>query len=251
MIQLDSLVCGYHGNTLLAPIDLHSRPGSITSLIGPNGSGKSTLLKTIAGLLPPVSGSVAINGRQLSSITNLERARLVAFGNQRNALPPITVFQLALHGRYPHQTFPRKTSSQDISIAESALEQLGILTLRDRQLSHISGGETQKAYLAMLVCQQAKVLILDEPGTYLDMAHQKELMEMLSCLAKQGSTIFLSTHDIPSALAYSDHICLLGSKQLAFFGTADDLLASNQLERCFGLNLQTKQMDGRQWFSIQ
>lgn len=250
MIKWENLCCGYEERHVLQAATQSVAKGSLCSVIGRNGSGKSTLLKTIAGVLPPLAGKVAIQGKEFHTLSSKERAKLVAYGMQRNGLPQITVEGLVLHGRFPHLPFPRKTTDVDIEIVKNAMTEMKIEHLARKNIAEISGGEAQKAFLAMLLAQQTEVLVLDEPNTYLDVYHQQELLRTLIHLREKGKTILLSLHDIQTALTFSDEICVLANGIITFTGTPEQLLKTKTLQEIFGLDIQVKKEEGRVFYSL-
>lgn len=250
MMHAEALSAGYGGRVVIHGVALHAEQGSITAVIGPNGAGKSTLLKALAGMLPPCGGSVQAGGKPLHQLSSKDKARLVAFLSQRHTVPAISMRTLVLHGRFPHMGFPRKPSHADYAIAEEAMRDLGVLHLQEELLTELSGGEVQKAYLAMALAQQTPVLILDEPNTYLDVFHQRELMRTLRELADRGKTILLAVHDIPTALEFADAVCVMQHGEVVFNGAARALPPSGLIQKVFGVDLHILEKEGRQFYSM-
>lgn len=251
MIELRELSGGYQQNTVFSGVSFRVEPGSVCVLLGGNGSGKSTLIKTIAGLLPRKNGEIYIGGKETAGLSAIEKARLLACMMQRNTSPNITVESLVLHGRYPHLRFPRKLGEKDYGIACESLDMMGILHLKNKALPNISGGELQKAYVAMALAQDAPVMLLDEPNAYLDIRHQRELFKIIVQLKQKGKTIITALHDIPSALEIADTLCVLNHGEQIYFGTPAKLANTDILNRVFNVDIQFITQNGRRFYSIQ
>ncbi|MDR1465938.1 MAG: ABC transporter ATP-binding protein [Oscillospiraceae bacterium] len=219
----------------LRNISFSLRSGTVTVLLGPNASGKSTLLLLAAGLRKPRRGAVRLENRELTQWPPKSRARQIAFLAQWNAVPDLTARELAAHGRYPHLSARRVLGPRDREIIARALELTGALAFADRQLGELSGGQRQKARLAMAVAQDTPILLLDEPTTYLDVRVQLELAETLRQLAAAGKTVLLALHDLPLALRCGDHALLLQEGELLYDGAADALPRSGIIEQAFGI----------------
>ncbi len=235
MLELENLSIGYKGRAIMEGVSLTFRPGEITTIIGKNGTGKSTLLKTACSLLKPLAGSITLEGKTQQEHTRRQWAQKVAFLAQSHADPNCTVHSLVTHGRYPHLGFSRSMGEEDHRLVESALATMGIGELRDKSLLQISGGERQKAYLAMALAQDTPYLCLDEPATYLDLAVHKEILRLLGALKAQGRCIIAVMHDVGSALEVSDHICLLGREGVLAYAPPDALVRGGLIEEAFGV----------------
>lgn len=238
MIQIKNLTCGYGESSVLRDITLSLPAGQITTLVGPNGCGKTTLLRAAARQLPLQSGSITVDGRPLADYQRKEFARTVAFMPQLRSVPAISVQGLVSHGRYPHLGFSRRFGEEDRQTVYAAMAQTGVMDWADRDLRTLSGGERQRVYIAMALAQQAQVLLLDEPATYLDPGRQFELLDLIRTLNRQqGKTVVLVLHDLAHALRYSDHIAVLNGGELVLCGTPDEVAASGALQRVFGVQL--------------
>lgn len=238
MIRIQNLCAGYGGQPVLQNITLSIPAGRITTLVGPNGCGKTTLLRAVARQLPLQSGSVTVAGRPLSGYQRKEFARTVAFMPQVRTVPAITVQGLVSHGRYPHLGLSRQMTQADRDAVQAAMEQTGVAAWAERDLRALSGGERQRVYIAMALAQQAQVLLLDEPTTYLDPGRQFELLELIRALnAQEGKTVVLVLHDLAHALRYSDRVALLDGGALTFCGTPEETFASGALDTAFGVTV--------------
>ncbi len=235
LLQLSQVSAGYGPKAIVSDFSLTIRAGEILTLVGPNGCGKSTLLKTMAGHLPPLSGQLMLQGKPLTSYAPKALAKTLSFLPQGQPTPDIEVEQLVSHGRFPYLGFQRHMTPLDRQKTEEAMAITGVLPLRHRLLSSLSGGEKQKAYLAMVVAQDTPLLLLDEPTTYLDIGHQFELLSLVQHLNSAGKTVVMVLHDLSHALAYSHRIALLQQGRLLCCQTPASLFASGAMQQVFGV----------------
>ena len=237
MIELDQVTVGYNGQAVLRNISLSFPAGQVTVLLGPNGCGKSTLLKALFGLSQIQSGQIRIMGQDLASFHPEALAREVAYLPQTRRVPDMTAERLVLHGRFPYLSYPRRYSRLDRQIAAQAMEQVGILDIRDQELNTLSGGTRQKVYIAMALAQDTGAVLLDEPNTHLDIAHQLQLMELCRRLADQGKAVVLVLHDLDLAFRYADRIALFHQGQLLIAGDRETVCSSTHLTHAFGVEV--------------
>ena len=228
MLQLQHLSAGYGEKTVIRDISITFPAGTVTAVVGPNGCGKSTLLKAIAGLLPPASGDILVEE---------PRARHVAYLPQSRRLPEMTAGRLVLHGRFPWLGWPRRYREEDYAAAKKAMERLGVAEFAGTPLSELSGGTRQKCYLAMALAQEAPTILLDEPTSYLDIAHQLRLMELCRELAGEGRAIVLVLHDLPLALQYADRVAVIDAGLLLALGTPGEIMSTDVLQKTFGVQI--------------
>jgi len=220
---------------VLTDVSLDIPPGKITAFIGPNGSGKSTLLKTLARQLVPESGRVLFDGEDIATLAPRQLAQRLGILFQENIAPPdLTVEGLAYHGRYPYRRLFESLTAEDHDAVETALKLTGIADLRDRRLNHLSSGQKQLAWIAMLLAQQTGCLFLDEPTTFLDLAHQFDVMDCLRRLNRQlGKTIVLVVHDLNLAARYADCLFALRDGRLVASGVPEKVLTVETLQAVF------------------
>lgn len=237
MIELNALSAGYGKQTVLKNVSADIQKGTLTGIIGVNGCGKSTLLKAMLGLLPS-SGNISIDGRKLTAMNRKEIAQKIAYLSQGKTTPDMTVEQLVLHGRFPHLSYPRQYTKEDHEIAFSAMTQMGVADLALKPLGTLSGGMRQNAYIAMALAQGTDYILLDEPTTYLDIAHQLALMQTLRKLAHSGKGIVAVMHDLPMAFTYSDKILLLDEGQIICSGTPQEICQATCIQKIFGVSLK-------------
>ena len=200
MFELQRVAVGYDEKPLLQNISFAVQNGQITTLVGTNGCGKTTLLKAIARQLPLLEGKILLQGRSIQEYDRKEFARAAAFMPQVRNIPEITVRGLVSHGRFPYLGLSRQMTTKDRAAVEEAMQVTGVARWANRDLRELSGGERQRVYLAMALAQGGQTILLDEPTTYLDVAAQFELLELLRTLADQGKTVLLVLHDLAQAL---------------------------------------------------
>lgn len=235
MLIANNLNVSYASRQVLKNINLEIRKGEILALLGPNGSGKSTLLRTLSGTLVPRSGTVTLDGRSLHSISAPERARLVSVVPQHALMPPaFTVWETVLLGRTPYINFLGQVSACDEEIARSALQKVDALALQDRYIGELSGGEQQRVLLARALAQAAPILLLDEPTTFLDLAHQMSLLDLVHRLVgEQGLTVVIALHDLNLAARYADRVALLVDGCLAALGDPRQVLQPETIAQAY------------------
>lgn len=209
--------------------------GKITAFIGPNGSGKSTLLKTLARQLQPDAGIVILDGREIRSLSGGHLARRLGMLFQENTAPSdLTVEELTCHGRYPHRRLFESLTPDDAVAIERALELSGAVHLRHRPISQLSSGQKQLAWIAMLLAQSPAYMFLDEPTTFLDMAHQFDVMDLIRRLNTQlGTTVVISVHDLNLAARYAHHILAIREGTVVAAGSPSEVLTVDILRRVF------------------
>lgn len=239
MLQAEHLWAGY-GRRVVVVEDFSCafRPGEVTVLLGRNGCGKSTLLRALGGLLPALKGRVFLDGQDMAAYRPARRAQLLATLPQGRDVPDITARRLVLHGRFPYLAYPRRYGSAEQALAEAALARVGIPELADRPLKRLSGGQRQKVYLAMLLCQDSPVMLLDEPTTYLDIGCQLETWQLCRDLAAQGRTVVAVSHDIGQSLRYGHRVLLVEQGRLRMDAGPQEAAASGELERVFGVRIR-------------
>lgn len=235
-LEARSVSLAYDGTTVVPELSVAIPPGSFTVIIGPNACGKSTLLRGLSRLLAPAAGSVVLDGRDISSYPAKEVARRLGLLPQ-SALAPdgITVADLVGRGRYPHQSLLRQWSSADEAAVKEALDATGTTDLSARPVDALSGGQRQRVWVAMALAQQTDLLLLDEPTTYLDVAHQVELMELFAELNAHGRTVVAVLHDLNHAARYASHIIAMRDGRIVAEGAPREVITSERVEEVYGL----------------
>lgn len=237
MFELQHVSVGYEGIPVIRDVSFTARDGEITTLVGTNGCGKTTLLKAIARQLPLLDGEILLQNKSIQVYNRKEFARAAAFMPQVRNIPEITVRGLVSHGRFPYLGLSRQMSADDRAAVETAMQATGVSQWASRDLRELSGGERQRVYLAMALAQGGDAILLDEPTTYLDVAAQFELLELLRQLANQGKTVLLVLHDLAQALQYSDKVAVLAKGNLEAFDTPRHLFEQQILDRIFHVTL--------------
>jgi len=236
MIELKNISFAYDkGAPVLSNVSLKVRHGEFVGILGPNGSGKTTLLKIIAGALRPAAGDVLIEGRGIGSLRHRERARRIAIVAQENPIPfSFTALEVVLMGRAPYLPLFGFESGQDILTAKNAMEATDVLRLADRSVQELSGGEKQRVIVARALTQQAKLLLLDEPTTFLDIRHQVELYRLIKKKnMEEGLTVITVVHDINFASAFCNRIVLLKKGSVVADGTPHDVVTYAKIRKVF------------------
>ncbi|MFC7131293.1 ABC transporter ATP-binding protein [Haloferax chudinovii] len=209
--------------------------GEITALVGPNGSGKSTLLKSLAKQLTPDSGSVYLDGKSISEYDDKAFARELGMLSQQHDSPTsLTVEDLVYHGRYPHRNFFEQVNEDDHEAVERAIDLAGVEHIRDKQIGNLSGGQSQLAWIAMVLAQDTDVLLLDEPTTYLDLHHQLRVLETVRQLNEErGVTVAVVLHDIAQAARFADYLVAMQDGELYDWGPPREVVTEELLADVF------------------
>ncbi len=241
-LQAENVTLAYSNNVaVVEELSLAIADGGVTSIIGPNGCGKSTLLRALARLMTPRGGTVILDGEAIHSQPTKEVAkRLCLMPQQPDAPESITVEDLTRRGRYPHQSMLQPPTRKDQIAIERALTLTNMVELRDRSVDELSGGQRQRAWISMALAQDTPLLLLDEPTTYLDIAHQQEVLELVEKLNQEDErTIVLVLHDINNAAQVSDRVVAMRAGKIIGEGSARAVLTPERLEEVFGVPCDT------------
>lgn len=232
------LKLGYSGKTIIPEMNVRIPEGKITSIIGPNGCGKSTLLKGLARIIPVQSGTVLLEGQETKDIPTKEIARKLALLPQGPQAPAgLSVKELVGFGRYPYQKGFGALKEQDRKIIDWAMKETRVDSLAERSVDQLSGGQRQRAWIAMALAQDTPIILLDEPTTYLDMAHQLEVLQLLEKLNRQAhKTIALVIHDLNLAARFSDYLVAMKDGQICYEGSVDKIMTKEMLKNVFNLD---------------
>lgn len=235
-LQADALTLRYEQRTISTDLSLRIPDGSFTVIVGPNACGKSTLLRALSRLLAPATGQVLLDQRPIGEFPAREVARCLGLLPQSATAPDgITVADLVARGRYPHQSFLRQWSKADEQAVKEAMTATGVSELAERALNELSGGQRQRVWIAMVLAQQTPILLLDEPTTYLDIAHQVELLDLLADLNRQGRTVVAVLHDLNQACRYASHLVAMKHGAIVASGAPAEIFTEELVERVFGL----------------
>lgn len=237
-IQTKDLTLGYGDHTVIDGLNLLIPEGELSVLIGANGCGKSTLLRSLARLLKPHSGGVVLDGEAISSMQTKEIARKMAILPQSPVAPEgLTVLQLVKQGRYPYQSWLSQWSEEDEEAVQKALKSTHLEELAERTVDSLSGGQRQRAWIALTLAQDTDIILLDEPTTFLDLAHQIEVLDLLFELNRQDNrTIVMVLHDLNLACRYADHIIAVKDKGIYDQGKPEDIITVDLVKHVFGLD---------------
>ncbi|TCZ81287.1 ABC transporter ATP-binding protein [Paenibacillus albiflavus] len=246
MLAAEGLSISYDGNKIVNNFTFQVNEGEIVTIIGPNGSGKSTLLKGISRMIPCESGRVCIAGQELKSLHSKQISQIMCMLCQSNQTPAdMTVEELVSYGRLPHKKWYERLSDQDYEIVDWAIEKTALHPLRKRLVVSLSGGEAQRAWIAMALAQRPKVLLLDEPTTYLDIAHQLEVLELVKNLNQElGITVVMVLHDLNQASVYSDKIYVIQKGNLVQYGKPSKVLTTEMIRDIYGVDADVQFADG-------
>ena len=238
MIELRDLTVSFNGTGAVRGITLEAAAEEWLMLIGPNGAGKTSVLRALCGLLP-FGGEALLDGRDVRELGRRELARLIAFVPQNPVTPPeLTVAEYALLGRTPHLGYLAAEGRGDRQAAARALERLDLLPFAERGLGSLSGGELQRAVLARALAQEARVLLLDEPTTSLDLGRQQQVLELVDSLRGDGLTVVSTMHDLTLAGQYADRLVLLDRGAIVAEGEAAEVLSAANLSAYYGASVR-------------
>ena len=236
-LTAERLTLAYGDRTVIDSLDLAIAPGRITAIVGANGCGKSTLLRSLARLLSPTGGQVVLDGSSIHSRPTKEVARILGLLPQSPIAPEgIAVADLVGRGRHPHQKILSRWNAHDYEVVADALEATGTTALADRSVDELSGGQRQRVWIAMALAQETDILLLDEPTTFLDVAHQVEVLDLLTDLSiSRGSTIVMVLHDLNLAARYADELVAMKDGRVHAIGAPGEVVTSRLVEEVFGL----------------
>lgn len=236
-LQAKELTLGYDQRVISEHLNVQIPAGSFTVIVGPNACGKSTLLRALARLIKPREGQVLLDGRSVATFPAKDLARKLGLLPQSSIAPEgITVADLVARGRYPHQKFLRQWSAADERAIEEAMVATGVDELSHRLVDELSGGQRQRVWVSMVLAQQTPVLLLDEPTTFLDIAHQIELLELCRDLNEEkGHTLVAVLHDLNHACRYATNIIAMKDGAVVAEGAPADVVTEELVEYVFGM----------------
>lgn len=233
-VSVQGLSVNFGNQRVLVNIYLELTKGTIYGLVGPNGAGKSTLIKAILGLEKPSTGYVKIFGGSIA-----DHRKYLAYVPQRDEVDwtfPANVMDVVMMGRYPHKKLFQKMSDYDRQIAMDALKQLGIEQFANRQIGQLSGGQQQRVFIARALCQEAKILFLDEPFVGIDLTTEEKIVQILKKLADEGKTLVVVHHDLTTVKDYFDNVILLNQRLVAM-GDAESTFTDENISKTYGAQL--------------
>ena len=235
-LQAQGLRAGYDERTVIDGLSVEIPEGKLTVIIGPNACGKSTLLKALARLLKPRGGAVLLDGRSLHELPPREVAQRLGVLPQSPLVPEgITVADLVGRGRQPYQRWWRQWSAEDSAAVKNAMAQADIADLGERHVDELSGGQRQRVWIAMALAQETEALLLDEPTTFLDLAHQVDVLNLLRRLQNGGRTVVAVLHDLNQAARWADHVIAMREGAIVAQGAPSDVVTVELVNDVFGL----------------
>ena len=239
LLEVRGLACGYDGVPVVEGLSFTIAEGEVCALLGPNGVGKTTVFKAVLGHLPALAGTVSVAGQDASTLSRAQLARLVGYVPQAHTPPfPYTVAEVVEMGRTAHLALTSSPSAKDRRLALEALNSLGIAHLHDKPYTQISGGERQLALIARALCQQAKLLILDEPCANLDFGNRARVLRQVRELANRGMAVLMTTHDPDHALAIADSVVALIDRTHFVAGKPSEVIDATLLQELYGVTSQ-------------
>lgn len=240
MVTADGVVIGYDEKAIIKNFSHCFKEGKIHTIIGPNGSGKSTVFKAISRLLAHKNGLIMIDEKNIEAYPSKQLARCLAVLSQTNSAPTdFTVRDLLRFGRTPHKKMFEAMNKEDEAIVDWAIEMTHLKALENRRICCLSGGERQRAWIAMSLAQQPKILLLDEPTTYLDIQHQFEVMELIKSLnSSLNMTIVMILHDLNQASIYSDEILVLKEGEIVCTGTPNEVMRKDLIKSVYNVSVE-------------
>ncbi|MCL2892926.1 ABC transporter ATP-binding protein [Brenneria tiliae] len=238
LLHASNLTLGYDKKIIAEDLSVTIPDNQFSVIIGPNACGKSTLLRALCRLLKPLAGEVLLDGKNIQRMPTKALARQIGLLPQQAIVPDnITVADLVARGRYPHQTLLRQWSQADKDAVEQAMVATNVSDLAERSVDELSGGQRQRVWIAMVLAQQTPLLLLDEPTTWLDIAHQIELLDLFRTLNQQhGRTLIAVLHDLNQACRYADHLIVLSAGQVVTQGKPADIISSGLVKQVFGMS---------------
>ena len=249
MLHAENIHYAYNGHAVLCGVDLEVSVGEFVGIIGPNGSGKTTLLRALGGVIQPSQGKVMFDARPVNRISRAELARRMACLTQTvNVNLPFTVSQVVLLGRNPHLKRFQRIGAEDRQITQAAMTDAAVIELAEKMVTEVSAGERQRVFLAMALAQQPELLMLDEPISHLDIAHQVRIYKLLRSLHRQRKlTVVVVSHDLNLAAEYCQKLILLHDGKVAVQGPAEQVIRKEILEEVYGteVTIQTNRATGR------
>jgi len=237
LLSAEKIVTGYDKHIIINGMDIKIPANKISVIIGGNGCGKSTLLKTFARLIKASDGTILLDEKRMETYKAKQLAQILGLLPQSPVVPEgITVFDLVARGRFPYRSLMKSMDKKDFEAIQEALEIMQIEELANRNMDELSGGQRQRVWIALALAQQTDILLLDEPTTFLDIAYQVEILDLLTDLnRKRGTTIVMVLHDINLSARYADYLFAISKGQLIAQGRPEEIISSQLVKEVFGL----------------
>ncbi|AKS31657.1 ABC transporter ATP-binding protein [Mycolicibacterium goodii] len=240
VLRADNVSIGYDDRTIIDGLSVEVPADRVTAIVGPNACGKSTLLRGFARLLKPAAGQVILDGHDIATMHTKDVARRLGLLPQTSIAPEgITVADLVARGRFPHQKVLRQWSRDDADAVADAMRYTGVTDLSARLVDELSGGQRQRVWVAMVLAQQTPLILLDEPTTYLDIAHQVELLDLFAMLNREhGRTVVAVLHDLNQACRYADELIVMKTGRIVAQGDPNTVMSADLVRDVYGLECQ-------------
>ena len=241
MLEVKNVCCGYNGIDIVKQVSFNINRGENLCIVGPNGCGKSTLLKAISNLIS-FNGEIKLDGKNINALKRKELATKIALMTQSSNIQfPYTIFETVALGRYAHlNSIFSRLSKKDEEVINESLKMVGLLDIKDKLISELSGGRLQRVFLARAFSQDPEVILLDEPTNHLDLRCQIEILDYLKSWAKEKNKIVIAVlHDLNLVQNYGDRVLMLNDGVIKGNGNTKDVLNSNDLEEVYGIDIKT------------
>jgi iron complex transport system ATP-binding protein len=255
MLTIRQLSVAYGSTPVVQDVDLDLHPGVVLGLIGPNGAGKTSLIRAISGVAKPSGGKIEIDGVDLLSLSEMERAKLISVVPQSTQLPPaFTVWECVALGRTPHLNWLGNLEAADRAKIEWALQVTGVEALKDRRAGQLSGGEQQRVLLARSLAQDCPILLMDEPTAHLDLHHQVGILTLVRQMAREKQlAVLVAMHDLNLASLFTDRLALLVKGRIQSIGTPEQVLTLQNLQQAYQvpLNIVPNPQHDSPWVAVR
>ena len=238
IIKMSEIEYYFENKAILNKINIQIKQKEILGIVGPNGSGKTTVFNILCGLIKPTKGNIFINGININNLSITQKSKLIALAPQNTIFPEdISVFELTVMGRNPYMNLLSWESLDDNKLAVQYINRVGILQLASKKLKHISGGERQLALIAMVLCQETPIILLDEPTSNLDIKNQLHIMDNINAIRESSNkTILINLHDLNLAAKYCDKIIFLKNGTVFSQGTPNEVITSENIRNVYGIS---------------
>ena len=238
IIKMSEIEYSFENKAILNKINIQIKQKEILGIVGPNGSGKTTVFNILCGLIKPTKGNIFINGININNLSITQKSKLIALAPQNTIFPEdISVFELTVMGRNPYMNLLSWESLDDNELAVQYINRVGILQLASKKLKHISGGERQLALIAMVLCQETPIILLDEPTSNLDIKNQLHIMDNINAIRESSNkTILINLHDLNLAAKYCDKIIFLKNGTVFSQGTPNEVITSENIRNVYGIS---------------